>query len=201
MDLQILSQLLQMSYKSTEGFQNRWNHNPVFAGMPKQNVFMRRSCHFVFVQDVVRGKCLERKSNFLQWKHERKKTRLCFHYDISVFFNFMKSDCWVIYYKLAVPAWKSRPKSFYKCINMLERQESNGNLITSCNWGIINFLIQSVLVFNEFLIWKTNTAKQNPIIPKLLMRCNFSLGHACHFSHSHLWMTEILCLLFTIKCS
>lgn len=140
--------------------------------MPKQNVSMSRSCHFVFVQAVVQeSNCLERKSNFLPWKHKRKKTRLCFQYDISVFSNFMKSDYWMIYYKLAVTAWKSRPKSFPKYENMLEKQESSGNLITSCNWGILNFLIQAVLVFNQYLFWKTNTAKNKPIVPKLLMRC------------------------------
>lgn len=100
-----------------------------------------------------------------------KEKRLCFQYDISVFSNFMKSDYWMIYYKLAVTAWKSRPKSFPKYENMLEKQESSGNLITSCNWGILNFLIQAVLVFNQYLFWKTNTAKNKPIVPKLLMRC------------------------------
>jgi len=46
--------------------------------------------------------------------------------------------------------------------NKLKGQESNRNLITSGNWGIVNFFILAVLIFNQYLLWKTNTAKHNP---------------------------------------
>lgn len=130
----------------------------------------------------------------------KEKRQACFQHDSSVCYNFMKSNCWIVYYKLAVTAWKSRPKSFCKYVNMLERQQSNGNLITSCNWGIVNFLIQAVLclinIYFEKQIQQSITHN-----PQAAHEMTFPSWACLSFFTRSFVNDWVLCLLFTIKCS